>query len=435
LEKVKIHDITQDGRGVGRLESGRVIMVPGCFPGDEISADVQETTSTKGALSGTLIEVLVNSPHRSTHPCEHLCQGCSGSILGALKYEYTTEWKFNHLSETLRRIGGLKNAKIEPIIPSVQKWDYRDRIELQLVPEEAGLRPAFHGREGPVPIKSCSLAMPSINEVLKNIKLGFSDSDEELFRTFKPRLLLRDNGHGEAVAVLFLFSSPNLKVPIRFKDWLLDLDLAGWQIRLAKTTELRFSKSTTAMKRGKSDINIKTSIGDITADPSVFTQVNRSMADTLINTALAHAPDGGKLLDLYGGYGAFGLEYAIRGGSAEVIDSAGAAIAAGENFAQRKDLSVVYNTLDLNKNTFLIGAKSTRDACIVDPPRSGIGQKMRKWVQIKGPKRLIYVSCHPAALARDIAALSNYKPVIFYPVDMFPNTPDVETVAIFDRKS
>ncbi|MBT3234086.1 MAG: class I SAM-dependent RNA methyltransferase [Calditrichaeota bacterium] len=435
MEKVKIHDITQDGRGVGRLESGRVIMVPGCFPGDEISADVQETKSAKGALSGTLNEIIVNSPHRGTHPCDHFSQGCSGSILGALKYEYTTDWKLNHLSETLRRIGGVKNSRIEPIIPSIEQWNYRDRIELQVVPEEAGLRPAFHGLDGPVPVKSCSLAMPSINKVLKSIKLGFSESDEELFRNFKPRLLLRDNGHDEAVAVLFLFCSPNLKVPVRFKDWLLDLDLAGWQIRLAKTTELRFSKSTTAMKRGKSDISIKTSIGEISADPTVFTQVNRSMADTLIKTALAHAPDGGKLLDLYGGYGAFGLEYAIRGGNAEVIDSAGASVAAGGKFAKRKDLAVVFNTLDLNKNPFLIGVKSTRDACIVDPPRSGIGQKMRKWLQIKGPKRLIYVSCHPAALARDISALSDYKPVVFYPVDMFPNTPDVETIAIFDKKS
>ncbi|MBT7790801.1 MAG: hypothetical protein HN757_18225, partial [Calditrichaeota bacterium] len=128
-------------------------------------------------------------------------------------------------------------------------------------------------------------------------------------------------------------------------------------------------------------------------------------------------------------------QYAIRGGNAEVIDSAGASVAAGGKFAKRKDLAVVFNTLDLNKNPFLIGVKSTRDACIVDPPRSGIGQKMRKWLQIKGPKRLIYVSCHPAALARDISALSDYKPVVFYPVDMFPNTPDVETIAIFDKKS
>lgn len=434
VERIVIHDLSQDGRGVGRLESGCVIMVPNCYPGDEISAEVQESSTLKGALSGTLQEVLVSSPHRSSHPCERYSQGCSGSILGALSYEFTTEWKSKHLAETLRRIGGLKSPKIEPIISSEQHWNYRDRLELQLISDESGWKPAFQGHEHPVPVNSCSLGMPAINKALQSIKTSFSDSDQELIQAFKPRLLLRDNGHNGAVAILFLFGKTDQKVNPRFREWLRGIELTGWQIRLAKTAELRFAKSVVALKGGNPSIYIKTSLGEITAEPTVFTQVNRSMSEVLIRTALDHIPDGGSILDLYGGYGAFGLEYAIRGGNAEVIDSAGDSIAAGQSFCKAHNLPVVYTTLDLNKNPFLISMKGHPDACIADPPRTGINPKMRQWLQVKGPKRLIYVSCHPAALARDIMALSNYKAAKFYPLDMFPHTQDTETVAILDKK-
>ncbi len=434
MEKIEIHDLAHDGLGVGKLGNGRVIMVQGCFPGDKISVEYSEPSKKKGVLTGILKEIIVNSPHRVEHPCSHYCQGCSGSILGAVNYDFASDWKQNHLIQTLTRIGGLEKPKVEPILSVENSWNYRDRIELQIIAGHDGWKPAFMGLEKHIQIECCNLAMPSINKAIKTINSNSPDADPKLLKRFTPRLLLRDNGDGEVVAVLFLFGNPNQSVPGVYKDWLRSLQLKGWQIRISKTPDLRFIKSTTGAKGGDSQIHIRTSTGEISANPTVFTQVNRVMSDNLIRTVFDHIPDGGRILDLFGGYGAFGLEYAIRGGKSEIIDSAGESITAGKKFVKRRNLQVKYNTLDLNKNPYLINTQERHDACIVDPPRSGLGQKMRDWLQVKGPGRLIYVSCHPAALARDIKALTKYTTSAFNPIDMFPNTTDLETVAILDKK-
>ena len=134
-----------------------------------------------------------------------------------------------------------------------------------------------------------------------------------------------------------------------------------------------------------------------------------------------------------GGFGMFSLAHAIRGGRVMVVEVSQKASDAGRRFMGENRLAVTYVEQDLAYRPFRYQDMSQFDAMIVDPPRSGLHGRVLRQINTVGPRRLIYVSCHPAALARDLALLTSYTRVSLNPVDLFPQTPEVEVVAVLER--
>ncbi len=430
---VWVHDLGWDGRGVARREDGRVMMIFGALPGDSVLPHV-ESESKHGPLDATIETLVKESPQRVPHPCPHYGQGCPASQLGAVRREFSLEWKHNHLVETLRRIGGLEGVVVEPVIPSPKQWRYRERLEFHIEPGQQGLEMGYKGKSGLVPILDCRLGSTVIRKPYTQLRqnLDILEAHSHLGTRVPLRILLRDNGRGGAVGVLFVLTrGPVDSRPL--ENWLNKADFAGWEIRRVRNQKLRFINSDLVLSKGNSTVRITIASRDLILGSTSFSQVNRKAANAMVDLLLEQVPAGGKLLDLYSGYGRFALAHVDRGGEALAVDSAAEALQSGRDYAQKNGLEVEYVELDLGRGDLSVIDASTCDAAILDPPRSGADERVLNMLDERGPERVIYVSCHPAALARDIKRLEKYKVDLVVPIDMFPSTSELETMVILDR--
>ncbi len=460
----KITDLTSDGRGVARREDGRVVFIEGAVPGDSVLATFQPGGKKK-PLEGRVETIIVPSPDRTEHPCHHYAQGCPASPLGSLTYKAALDWKQNHLRETILRLGkktdgsgfGLSvenksspgealssgedyrdalDRVIQPIVPSLLPWSYRERIELTLEKEETWLG-GYRTADGVLPVKDCHLAMPSIRNSIREIEKALSckrfQPDPSLWRRAL-RLLLRDNGMDSVVAVLFV--ATNKKFDTRpYREFFTSLTtLAGWQIRRVRNLNIRFISSDVVAEDGDVSINVPIKDSTIKVGPATFSQANREGTDTLVNLVLDTIADETHVLDLYGGYGAFGLAHALRGGSSAVADSAAEALTDGWRFARENRLDVYYLQADFSRNWPEKLDVNEFQCVILDPPRGGTSQQVLERLNNSSVEQIVYVSCHPAALVRDLTSLTQYRIGKIIPVDMFPQTPDLETIAVLNSR-
>jgi len=420
-------------------------MIPGALPGDRVIAETTQPRKNE-ILQGRIIRLREPSPHRIPHLCPHYTDGCSASPLGAMAYQAARDWKHHHLTETLKRIGRVPDPDIRPLIPSPNIWNYRDRIELHILRLADTWRLAYQSRDKPIPITNCLLATEPIQSAIAlldcALKAGAWDIPSSS-NLHKARLLIRDNGQGGAVVILDVETGLSSALKSLTTDWLSQSIVTGWQVCVVSRMGERQRHSKVIAAGGDQSIRVELENRNLSLSPTAFTQVNVHLTPTLIGAVLDNLPASGNLLDLYGGYGAFALSYALRGGSGVVVESSFGAVAAGERFAEEYRLPVKFLTLDLNKS----GALNSRidipvcpqsigdyDAVVVDPPRSGLHKPVLDWLNRNCPARIVYVSCHPAALARDLTRLTAHRPLFFQPLDMFPNTPDVETVAVLESK-
>lgn len=430
--ELTIHDLGWSGEGIARIDGRRVVFVPGALPGDNVLARI-EKAPPKAPLRATVERLLAASPERVPHPCPHVLSGCPASPLGAYDQQSALDWKRSHLVETLRRIGRVDHPLVAPVLPSPKSWRYRDRIEFHLLHGKKGLRLGYLGRERQlVPILDCLLGAVELNRVLANLRehLLSVGRVEGLAERDELRLMLRINGLGGVVAVVFHAGRGRIE-PDALAGWLDGSGVAGWQIRHSSSVDTRFFASAVLAEGGDTGVRYRIAGRELVAGPTVFSQANSSAARLLSRVVREELPGDGNLLDLYGGYGLFALEHAFRGGSAVVVESAGEAVEAGRRFVTEQDLRVEFRLIDLGHPESLdVGGF---DVAILDPPRAGSSRKLMELLNAGGPDRVVYVACHPAALARDITRLPAYRPVRFRPVDLFPGTTDVETVAVLER--
>lgn len=429
-----VHDLAWDGRGVARRRDGRVLMIFGALPGDTVQVEI-ENEPDRGPIDATAVTLVEESPQRVPHPCPHYERGCPASQLGAVRRESSLEWKRDHLVETLRRIGGLDGVVVEPVIPSPQQWRYRERLEFHLERGRDGLDVGYVGRHGLVPIHDCRIGSLALRGPLMRLRgtLPELDAHPHLGARVPLRLLLRDDGRGGAIAVLFVLTrGPVDSRPL--EEWFDGGELSGWEIRRARNRKLRFVNSELVITKGDPTARVLIAGRELTLPSIVFSQVNRAAGRELLALVLDHVSENGRLLDLFGGFGWFGIEYAARGGSAVVVDSAPAALEAGRRFAHEAALDVELVERDLSSRSVADLEPASFDAAILDPPRAGADKRLLDVLNESGPDRLIYVSCHPAALARDIQRLRAYATELIVPIDMFPSTSELETVVILDRR-
>ncbi len=431
-EACKIHDLSWDGRGVSRDNGGRVVMISGAVPGDLVRAHLL-SGGKKNLLSGMVKEIVTPSPDRVAHPCGHNDAGCPASPLGIWDYRAALAWKRNHLNETLRRLGGCMNPVIKETVAAPEQWGYRDRLELHLEAYGGAYRLGYISSTGFIPIGDCLLGSSAVRRGISSLISAMRMSGCNP-RDGMARILIRDNGHGGAVAVIFLERqlSPFFGT---LQQVLEKTELAGWQIRFVREAKVRFFFSRLMAEGGDARIFHQiTDLGELITDPTVFSQANHSGSALLRSRILNEIPTNGYLLDLYGGYGAFGLEYVrMKKGRALIMESSGAAVDAGRVFAKAHALPVEFVVKNLNQGVDPVALKGG-DTLLLDPPRAGASPVLIQSLNEAGPKRVIYISCHPAALSRDLKLLSGYQAESFVVIDLFPQTPNLETLATLKRR-
>jgi 23S rRNA (uracil1939-C5)-methyltransferase len=431
-----IFDIDDKGRGVAK-KNDRVVFVEGAGLGERILAEI--TTERKNYFLGRNIETLESSPDAIDAACPY-ADSCDGCSFQKISYEREVQWKKEKISNALLRIGGVEPGDI-PFFKSPQIYHYRNKISMRLSSDNQ-LSFYNRGTHSPVPVKSCVLAAPAINDaisamnrLLKKIDLT---AEEKADQNPIEEIVFRSNAKGDLLLHL-TFHTNRLKQKDKLVEELKKIPrlhtlVLTWTVRKGRKVTKRNEK---IVGSGTLHDTIESFQFDIPYD--AFFQVNPFMTPTLYRQAqdAISATKQETLLDLYCGIGTFTSYIARDVKKAVGVEiNANAAAIASEN-AEKNRI----------KNTFFYHGKAEdllpkllleEDPALVtvDPARSGLNKRVVETLGDSNVSKICYISCNPATLARDIKRLTKkgYSVKKVVGVDMFPRTTHVETVVLMSRK-
>jgi 23S rRNA (uracil1939-C5)-methyltransferase len=392
-----VHDMANGGEAVGKHE-GKTIFVGGAVPGERVTAVV---VRDKGAWArGELERVTSPSPARVDPPCPHFeeCGGCQWQFM---TYAEQLKWKSSIVAGQLRHLGGIADPRIAPIVAPGNPFEYRNRMTFHVRDGRPGLY--RHRSREQVPITSCLLLIPGLKELYD--RLGPLVGVHEL--------TLRMGARTGQRAVLIRGTVPE--------------QAAEWGVPVVRLAGRRFEPTI-----GPPRIHEEVAGVQFRVTASAFFQVNTDGAEALVGLVReALQPTAiDTLLDAFAGVGLFAATVGKSAGRVLAVESDG--VAAGDlrqnlAVARLADYEVVRGRFEET------GGLRKWDLAVCDPPRTGLGEAGVSAVAAGRPRRIAYVSCDPASLARDtrLLAAQGYRLAKATPVDLFPQTFHVETVAAF----
>jgi 23S rRNA (uracil1939-C5)-methyltransferase len=374
------------GEGLARVD-GRVVLAPFVLPGEKARVEIHE-----GVHAG-LAEVTEAAPERVEPPCP-LFQRCGGCHYQHAPYEFQLARKVEILREQLRRVGKIEYAgEIEVV--SGPPLGYRNRVQVHVAGGKLGYLAARSHDLVPL-TGDCPVASPRINEALAAMRGRLSDAR---FPSFVHALELFTNETELQVNVI----ESDRPVMKRFFEW---------------------CESTAAL-------DYSTALGTFRVSPRSFFQVNRFLAEKLVETALGTGA-GESALDLYAGVGLFALPMARRYGSVTAVEAGASAVRDLEFNLARAGVETLH-VQQARVEDYLASLETTPEFVLADPPRAGLGKIVVAELKRLAPPHITIVSCDPATLARDLAGLPEYSIERVALVDLFPQTYHLETVVSLTR--
>jgi 23S rRNA (uracil1939-C5)-methyltransferase len=384
-----VEKLVYGGDALARLE-GRVVLAPFALPGERILVRAEQ--EKPGLIRASTLETLEPAPQRVPPPCPHFTH-CGGCHYQHASYEYQVTAKLAILAEELRRVG-----KIEPPaqIAAVtgEPWGYRNRVQLHIEGARLGYR-QMRSHEL-CAIGECPIASPKINQAIGALAGMLRDGRW-------PRFVRSLEIFSDESQVQLNVLDADRPVARRFFEWCGETIPGLVQGALDYQDRFRVSRGS-------------------------FFQVNRFLADRLVETALDGA-EGATALDLYAGVGPFSLALARGFGAVTAVESGSAAARDLEFNAARAGLANVHVERSAVE-TYLEALDQAPDFVLADPPRAGLGKAAVKRLAELRPPRLTLVACDPATMARDVAGLlaAGYRIEKMTLVDLFPQTYHLETV-------
>ena len=437
---VTIDTLAHGGAGVARHD-GYVLFVQGAIPGDTVKVVVGK--AKRAYAEARALEVLTPSPDRIEPVADH-----PGAPWQVIPYAKQLEIKQQQVDDSLRRIGKLDGFVMEPIVPAVQEWRYRNKLEYSFGTSEDGrLICGFHapGRwEDIVEVTDCMLASEKGNQAREEVvawcrEQGLGAYDRRSGQGFLRNLVVREGRRTGEIQVR-LVTSPG------------ELDAVGMLPGACPTaTSLLWTKLESVGETtigGQTDLlsgpdRLQEEIGglNVIISPEAFFQTNTEMAEQLYGLAIEYAElkSYDRLYDLYCGIGTIGLLMAPRVAELWGLEIVEDAIADAIKNARRNEIdNAKFFAGDVRVvMRELVERAGKPDVMVVDPPRAGLSQKVVRRMIEAAPKRIVYVSCNPTTLAPNAAQLveAGYELTKVQPVDMFPQTPHVECVAQLERRA
>jgi len=443
LHTVLIEKLVPGGLGLARLTGGMVVLVRYVLPGEKVV--VREKKRRKDFISATLHEVLTPSSDRVNPQCPFYGR-CGGCDLQHATYNAQILLKKEILSESLQRAAGDifpdPGISMQPAQASPKEFGYRQRIRLQVGNEgQYGFfRTESHDLQS---VSKCLLASPTLNTVLQ--QLQSNESFTGLVRHCTAFELLFNPDSNDTFMLLHFNRKPRPGDSVLAADLvdetaglstiLMDVEGYGLYDPLGQKFQSSPPHLSQTVSTGELHQNLK-----LTWEAGGFCQVNLAQNLHLISLVLEMVQQGphDKVLDLYCGYGNFSLPVAQIAEEVLGIDSQNAAIRSAKRNVMLNDT----NNCHFIKEQVETGVKSllaageTFDTVILDPPRQGAAAVVSK-LAFLGADQIIYISCNPATLARDLVTLSHagYTLSFLVPVDMFPQTHHMECVALLKKPS
>jgi 23S rRNA (uracil1939-C5)-methyltransferase len=428
--ELEIDSLAQGGRGVARA-NGYVVFVSGALPGDRVLAQLQK--SKRAYAEGAVVELLRPSSERIADRCVHDGEPCPGAPWQGLPYERQLAEKRAHVADALERLAGLEGFELEPIEPAVEPWRYRNKLEYSFGERRGELALGFHRRGSwheVVDVDDCLLASEANNRARNDVRAWARAEDLAAYdrRTrdgMLRNLVVREGRRTGQMQTRLVTSA--IEIPRPPAD--LHTVIAG----SGSTTD----GPTGAL--GSEHLSERVCGLELRLSASAFLQTNTEMAERLYAIAGDFAALSGRqrVFDLYCGIGTIGLSLASGAGEVWGLESVPEAVADAEENARRNEISNArFLCADARLGIRpLLDRAGRPDVVIVDPPRAGLSKKVvRRVLECEAP-RIVYVSCNPTSLAPNTAQLveAGYTLRRVKPVDMFPQTPHVECVALLER--
>jgi 23S rRNA (uracil1939-C5)-methyltransferase len=423
---VLIEKLVHGGSGLARLGTGQAVFVPGVLPGERVAITIRK--KRKGVLEAALVKVLVPSKDRITPPCIGETE-CTGATWPHIAYPAQLGCKQEILLDTMKKIGGLEPMRLLPILPSPQTDHYRLRTQFNVRMKDNRQRIGFfrQGSYDLIEVENAFLIHPVINRALKNIR-ALSDKLPPL-----TELHINASPSGEVHLLLFCEQQPFMPLEPFFSD-------------LQKTSPevigmTGFAGRQKAFALGRNQLTLDVEGMTFKATEGNFFQVNWEQNRNMVRTVLDFTALTGSetVLDLYCGIGNFSLPLAKKARTVIGIESGYSAIEDATANAERNGIAnTEFIADDLQKGLkALIQRKLRADVIVLDPPRAGATLKTLERVLAFVPQKIIYVSCNPATLARDLKFfhLFGFRLERLQPVDMFPYTYHIECVAEMVREA
>jgi len=418
--RVSIESVAFKGYGVARVD-GKVVFIPYTLAGDE--GWIEITGEKKRYSTARLIQVLKPSPGRVPPPCPYFgtCGGCQWQHI---RYSTQVEQKKEILTETLKRLGRLKEIPSVRVAPSPKPYDYRVRVQLKVRGETMGYYQERSHRI--IDVEHCPISDPLVNQIIQTLRHqpAVLPHMEEVEINVSPEegkgvLLFHPHPHAPGTEHLIqdlLRGQPALKgIAITYKD--------GHNLIGDPTLNFILPLS---HKREKRELELRIS-------PGSFFQVNPEQNQTLVQTVLqlSEVTQEDRVLDLYAGAGNLTLSLAMEGGEVLGVEENRMAFQDAQFNAERNGIKNCHFIHGRVEDVLSDGKRKSPDLIVLDPPRTGCRTILDQVVRLK-PKKIIYASCEPTTFARDLLLYSErgYSLQLLDLIDMFPQTYHMEVVGL-----
>jgi 23S rRNA (uracil1939-C5)-methyltransferase len=444
--ELTIDSLAYGGNGVARL-NGFVVFVRRGLPGDTVRARV--TKVKRGFAEALATEVLQPSAQRVEAPCAHY-PACGGCRFQDLDYAVQAAAKEAQVGDALRRIGGFADAPLEPIVSAASPFFYRNKMEYSFTQTPSGPALGFHkaGRWDEVlEVERCWLTTDLGNAIRNAVRdwareEGLEAYDQEERTGYLRHLVVRE-GRNTGQALVLLVTAQGEKFETGYLVEVLrrfpEVRSIHWAVneQPSEVTNLP-----TRLLWGEEAIEEELLGLRFRLRPNAFLQTNTAMAERLYELALEYAGLTGTetVYDLYCGTGTIGLALARNALSVWGVEISEEAVACA---LENADLNGIGNAAFFAGNVGqsiedLAERAGSPDVVVVDPPRAGLAGKALRRTGRLAAQRIVYVSCNPTTLASDLKVLRDeygYELRRARPVDMFPHTPHIETVALLERRA
>ncbi|MGZ4381085.1 MAG: 23S rRNA (uracil(1939)-C(5))-methyltransferase RlmD [Gaiellaceae bacterium] len=441
---LRIDSLAFSGNGVARLD-GYVVFVRKGLPGDRVRARI--TKVKRSHAEALAIEVLEPGPQRVEAPCPHF-GACGGCRFQDFAYEAQLESKQAQIVDSLRRLGGIAEPPVVPIVPAASVYGYRNKLEYSFTQTEAGPALGFHaaGRWDEVlPIEVCLLTTDTGNAIRDAVQAwareeGLPAYDQAENTGYLRHLVVRE-GRNTGQALVQLVTAEGERFD---RDYLIETLRKIPEVRsihwAVNDTPAEVTNLPSLLLWGEEAIEEEILGLRFRVRPNAFRQTNTEMAETLYRLAIEAAGLTGQetVYDLYCGTGTVGLAMAAHALSVWGVEISEESVACALENAELNGISnAAFFAGNVGQSLEELRSRAGEpDVVVVDPPRAGLAGKALKRVGETGAPRLVYVSCNPTTLAGDLKVLiGDYGYALQHvtPVDMFPHTPHVESVSLLTR--
>lgn len=436
-----ILDMTHEGAGVAKID-GFAVFVDGAITGETVKIKIVKVT--KNFAYGKLIEIIEASGNRRPVSCENF-KKCGGCSLLHMSYPATLEFKRKVVKDSFKRIGH-RDVEVEETLGMEEPYAYRNKVQFPVGMKDGRVVTGFYaGRtHNIVPVTDCSIQSRIANKLINNVREFFRDNkvsayDENTGTGFVRHVVIRNSEKSGEIMLILVTNGEDFPQKDKFVEYVLD------KCNRVKSIMQNINDKNTNVILGEKNIRlygkgtIKDYIGEFVFNisPNSFFQVNARQTEVLYSKVLEFAGLTGNetVFDLYCGIGSISLFLAKKAKRVYGVEVVKPAVQnAKENAKENGITNAIFycgKAEEVVPKLYEDGIRA--DVVVVDPPRSGCDKTLIDTILKMEPKKVVYVSCNPGTLARDVELMEGYEVKCVQPCDMFPWSFHVETVVMLEK--